>query len=91
MRRIQYLFQVSLSLIKLFVTYVLSKFSKIDKVWLISERGYEARDNGYFFFKYLKENHPNIKVKYIISNNSYDLSKLDCYQEDIINYSSFPS
>ena len=29
-----------------------------EKSWVISERGRDARDNGYHFYKYLKKNHP---------------------------------
>ena len=59
---------------------------KNDDVWLISERGDEARDNGYAFYKFLKENHPEINVKFIISKKSQDRGKIN--QEDIINYRS---
>lgn len=60
---------------------------KNDDVWLISERGDEARDNGYSFYKYLKKSHPDEKVKYIISKNSKDRSRID--SNDIVNYRSF--
>ena len=29
--------------------------------WVLHERGTDARDNAYFFYKYLKENHPEQK------------------------------
>jgi CDP-glycerol glycerophosphotransferase (TagB/SpsB family) len=34
-------------------------------IWLISERGDEAKDNGYVFFKYLRCKHPEIKAYYV--------------------------
>lgn len=34
--------------------------------WLICERGIEARDNGFAFYKYLRQYHPNKKVFYLI-------------------------
>ena len=37
-------------------------FPKYRGVWIVSERGSDARDNGYHFFKYIRENHPEIKV-----------------------------
>ena len=46
------------------------------EVWLIAERGDEARDNGYAFYKYMEKNHPNIDFKYVISKNSPDLDKI---------------
>ena len=59
---------------------------KISDVWLISERGIDARDNGYWFYKYMIENHPEIKVKYVISKDSSDYSKIN--KEDVIEYRS---
>lgn len=60
---------------------------KITNVWLISERGNDARDNGYVFYKYLKENHPEINVKFIIKKKSVDATKID--SRDIVKYQSF--
>ena len=34
--------------------------------WLICERGIEARDNGYAFFKYIRQQYPEKKVFYLI-------------------------
>ncbi|WP_095173697.1 MULTISPECIES: CDP-glycerol glycerophosphotransferase family protein [Blautia] len=45
-------------------------------LWLVSERGDDARDNGYFFFKYLREQHPEINAAYIIDNYSADYEKV---------------
>ena len=44
--------------------------------WLVSERGTDARDNGYFFYKYLVENHKNIDVRYVISSDSPNFDKV---------------
>ena len=44
--------------------------------WLISERGDDARDNGYWMFKYLREHHPEINVVYIIDPKSADAPKV---------------
>lgn len=54
--------------------------------WLISERGFDARDNGYFFYLYLKEKHPEIHVKYVISSTSADRSRIS--ENDIVCYRS---
>ncbi|MGL5682155.1 MAG: CDP-glycerol glycerophosphotransferase family protein [Marinifilaceae bacterium] len=45
-------------------------------LWLISERGDDARDNGYHFYKYVITNHPEINVRYVISRESNDSSKI---------------
>jgi len=45
-------------------------------VWILTERGYDARDNGYHMFLYLRKHHPEIEAWYLISRNSPDLSKI---------------
>ena len=45
-------------------------------VWIITERPNQARDNGYCFFKYLKENHPEQRAYYIIDKSSKDYHKV---------------
>ena len=42
------------------------------KIWLISERGYDARDNGLHFFKYISKNHPEVNCYYVIDKKSSD-------------------
>ena len=59
------------------------------QIWLVSERGQEARDNAYWFFLYLKQNHPEIESKYIISKKSVDRARLLAYNNDLIDYGSF--
>ena len=46
-------------------------------IWIITERPNQARDNGYCFFKYMREKHPNRKVFYIIDKRAGDFSKLE--------------
>lgn len=41
-------------LIKLFIAWLVTGCHSRKNVWLISERGCEARDNGFVFFEYLK-------------------------------------
>ena len=50
------------------------------------ERGTDARDNGYFFYKFLKEKHPEIKLYYIIDKKSADFHKV---KEDAVAFGSF--
>lgn len=50
---------------------------KYRNVWLISERGNDARDNGYVFFKYIKKTHPEINAFYVINKDSADFNKVD--------------
>ena len=40
--------------------------AKYRELWLVCERGNDARDNGYWFYRYLKEKHPEINARYVI-------------------------
>lgn len=74
------------SLFYLVKTWSLFYRKKFD-CWLISERGKDARDNGYVFYKYLKREHPDVPVKYVISDDSPDRARIDdC---DVIKYGSW--
>lgn len=53
-------------------------------VWLVSERVEDARDNGFWMFKYLKENHPEINSKYVIRRNSADRKRLEAWSKDVL-------
>lgn len=56
-------------------------------IWLISERGIDARDNAFVFYQYLKEKHPEINAYYIIDKKSADYNKVKRYG-NIIQYCS---
>ncbi len=58
------------------------------KHWVICERGTDARDNGYFFYKYMKKSYPEIKVYYFIDKKSADYDKV---KEDAIQHGSLKS
>ncbi len=47
-----------------------------DNAWIISERGDDARDNGFFFFRYVRNKYPQKKIFYIIKKNSPDYPKV---------------
>lgn len=44
--------------------------------WLVCEDENEARDNGYWFYKWVRENHPEQKVAYAINKKSPDYAKV---------------
>ena len=73
---------------KLSLAFFSTLCSKKKILWLVSERGVDARDNGYWFFKYVKENHPEIDVKYIIKRNSADRKRLLQYEKDLVDFRS---
>ncbi len=60
---------------------------KYKDLWIVSERGTDARDNGYHFFKYLTTQHPEICCVYIISKNSPDRPKVAALGR-VISYGS---
>ena len=53
--------------------------------WVVCERELEARDNGYWFYKYVCDNHPEQKIIYAISPKSPDYDKV-CKLGNVINY-----
>ena len=45
-------------------------------IWLVCERGNDARDNGFHMFRYLRKSHPEIDAYYIITPDSAYLDKI---------------
>ena len=59
------------------VAFILRKTNKTyQHLWLVMERGFDARDNAYWFFKYLREKHPEINSCYVIDTTSPDCEKV---------------
>lgn len=56
------------------------------QIWLVCERGIDAQDNGYVFYKYLKNNHKSIRTYYVISDKSKDLKKIE--KKDVVIFCS---
>lgn len=48
----------------------------IHDFWLVGEEKNEARDNGYWFFKYVREHHPEQKIAYVINKQSADFANV---------------
>ncbi len=89
MKKIKKIFKQSWILIKYgyYKIYCLihkKKRMEYDNCWLISEHGNDAQDNGYFFFKYLRDNHSNIDARYIITKESSDFNKINSLGKYII-------
>lgn len=57
---------------------ILGQFLKIrhPNMWLVCERKTDARDNGYWFFKYMAEHHPEQEIAYAICSGSVDYHKV---------------
>lgn len=77
-----------LELIKYFAAglFVLLSGKKGEK-WIIAERGVDARDNSFHLFRYIRENHPEIDITYVIDGNSPDADKVKALGK-IVQYRS---
>lgn len=60
---------------------------RMNNVWIISERPMQARDNGFCFFKYMREEHPESPVYYLIEKKSDDYKKIEKYG-NVIQFNS---
>ena len=59
------------------------------QIWLVMERGYEAQDNAWHFFKYLKTTHPEIDARFAIVKSSPDyIANLAEYKSNVVEYGS---
>ena len=77
MDRIKKLFIYLFAKIKCLVLSPAAKLKYGKKpVWLVCERGTDARDNGYHMFRYLRKEHPEIEAWYVIDRDSVDLKKI---------------
>lgn len=74
----------------LFITLVallLKNKTKYKDMWLVCERGDDAGDNGYHFFKYLREYHPSVNAYYLIDKKQKDYEKIKSLG-NVIQYKS---
>ena len=56
---------------------IYSKKPKLTEIWLINDRFNKARDNGEFFFRYLKDKNPkDISFYFVISKNCSDYERI---------------
>lgn len=59
------------------IAFVLRKTNRAYRnLWLVMERGFDARDNAYWFFRYLREKQPQINARYVIDGTSPDYEKV---------------
>lgn len=72
-----WLFSYSCCTVFYLIVSIPLRFSKKYKnLWLISERPEEARDNGYWLYKWLLENKPETNVRYVLTKDSIDYNKM---------------
>lgn len=72
-----------------FLARLFSLFYRRGTLFLIMERGNDARDNGFCFFEYVKEKHPEIEAYYAITKDSPDRARLTKYGRSVVNCRSF--
>ena len=87
--KVKWLWKTVIELIRFYCSYPLAKLLYGGRdIWLVSENGATARDNGYHFFKYLRENHPEIESYYVIPKDSADYMRVKSYGS-VVHYKSF--
>lgn len=78
--RIKYKLDIMIKYVIFMFVWVISAFfsnkKKYRDLWIVSERGDDAGDNGYAFFSYMRRKHPECNVKYIIKTNAPDAVKV---------------
>ena len=57
-------------------------------IWLICETEFQAQENGYYLFKYIRENYPDKRVYYVISKQSPSLNNIN-YLGNVLYLNSF--
>ncbi len=92
MARLKRLFLLLLNFTILFLASAVAFIFRRDllkkDIWLIREKGTEARDNAYHFYKYVREKHPEINAYYVIDVTAPDYAKVRD-PGNVINYNSF--
>lgn len=84
--KIKDILNIFLFLFALPVAWVYRKFRK--DLWLICDNENEARDNGYYFFKYMREQHSEQDVMYAINKKSPDYDRVKNLG-NVVQYGSF--
>lgn len=67
--------------------WLIRLFNKRGRTWLVGERVYKAQDTGYAFFKYMRENHPERNVYYVIDSDSPEKQNVEKYG-NVLEYKS---
>lgn len=57
------------------------------RVWIICERGDDARDNGYWMFRHIREQHSYVNAYFIIKKHSADYHKVKAIGK-VVEYKS---
>ena len=74
--------------IRFFLLPLARMFYGSKKIWIICERGDDAQDNGFVFFKYLVCNNKNVKPIFLINKQSDDYIKVKTLGK-VVQFGSF--
>lgn len=85
MRKIKGIFQIFLYFLLFPIGMIVFKHKH---PWLISERGDDARDNGYWMFVFLQEKKKNINSYFVIDKQSKDFLRLSKYEPNVVQKGS---
>lgn len=81
-----------LDVLEYILAWIVAKLIRINPkyrdIWIITERHAECKDNGYHFFKYMRENFPEKKAYYAILKGAEQASKIQAYG-NVIWFNSF--
>ena len=89
MRRLAHGFLFIIQYCFYWILYPIAKLIYGNKrVWIICERGDDARDNGYWMFKYLSTEHSYVNQYYLIDKKSVDYKKIKNLGK-VVKYKSF--
>lgn len=57
-------------------------------IWIISENGNDAKDNGFYFFKHMMKKHSERKCYYVITKEAKDYDKVRDYKKNLLIHNS---
>ena len=70
------------------VAFILQPIYNRRNIWLVGEKRLEARDNGFHFFKYIVNEHPEIEAYYVMKHGVPDEKKVSAIGI-VIGFDSF--
>ena len=71
------IFRYFLETIKYLALYPVARmYYRNRRIYLLAERGTDARDNAYHLYRFYRQNHPDIEAYYVVTNDSPDREKV---------------
>lgn len=71
------------------ISLLFRPFFSSRKIWILLERGYDAQDNAWHFYNYLKTTHPEIHAYYAIKKASPDYrTNLTHFKDTVVEFGS---